>query len=126
MRKIVIIGSGLAGYTLARELRKRDQQADLLLITRDDGSSYSKPMLSNALDKGKTADMLVMPDAQKMATDPNAHTWIHTTVGAIDTGKRQIHCDRGQVEYDELVLAIGASPIRLGPEPETRIRSPSP
>ena len=72
MAKIIIIGTGLAGYTLARELRKRDQQADLLLITHDDGSSYSKPMLSNALDKGKTADTLVMADAEKMATDLNA------------------------------------------------------
>ena len=51
MTKLVIIGTGLAGYTLAREFRRRDQETELLLITRDDGGSYSKPMLSNALVK---------------------------------------------------------------------------
>jgi rubredoxin-NAD+ reductase len=113
MNKIIIIGTGLAGYTLARELRKRDQQAELLLITHDDGSSYSKPMLSNALDKGKTADTLVMADAEKMATDLNADIWTRTTVTEIDADKRQIKCDRGTVDYQHLVLAIGASPIKI-------------
>ena len=46
---LVIIGSGLAGYTLAREYRKLNDTARLLLISRDDGAFYSKPMLSNAL-----------------------------------------------------------------------------
>ncbi len=113
MAKTIILGTGLAGYTLARELRKRDQQSELLLITHDDGSSYSKPMLSNALDKGKTADTLVMASAEKMAVDLSADIWTYTTVSEIDTAKRQITCDRGSVEYDNLVLAIGASPIRI-------------
>ncbi len=113
MNKIIIIGTGLAGYTLARELRKRDQESELILITHDDGSSYSKPMLSNALDKGKTADTLVMADATKMAIDLNAEIWTQTTVSAIDADKHQIQCDRGAVDYTHLVMAIGASPIKI-------------
>ena len=35
---VVIIGTGLAGYNLAREFRKLDPQTPLLLITADDGS----------------------------------------------------------------------------------------
>lgn len=38
---VVIIGTGLAGYNLAREFRKLDPQTPLLLITADDGRSYS-------------------------------------------------------------------------------------
>jgi rubredoxin-NAD+ reductase len=38
MQSIVILGTGLAGYTLARELRKLDSATPLHLITRDDGS----------------------------------------------------------------------------------------
>ena len=43
---LVIVGTGLAGYNLAREWRKLDSSTPLLLITSDDGRSYSKPMLS--------------------------------------------------------------------------------
>ena len=32
---IVIIGSGLAGYTLARELRKLDRDTPLVILSRD-------------------------------------------------------------------------------------------
>ena len=58
MEPIVIIGSGLAGYTLARELRKLDKTTPLVIITADDGRAYSKPMLSNALAQGKSADQI--------------------------------------------------------------------
>jgi rubredoxin-NAD+ reductase len=45
MKPIIIIGAGLAGYTVARELRKLDKQIPLTIITADDGGFYSKPML---------------------------------------------------------------------------------
>jgi len=46
---IVIIGSGLAGYTVIRELRKMDKSAPITLVTKEPGYFYSKPMLSTAL-----------------------------------------------------------------------------
>jgi len=111
--KTVILGTGLAGYTLARELRKRDPQAELLLISRDDGSSYSKPMLSNALSKDKTADTLVMAAAEKAADDLNADIWTDTEVMQIDAARQQLQSSRGAIDYHRLVLAHGASPIKI-------------
>ena len=52
---LVIVGTGLAGYTLAREWRKLDSDRPLVMLTEDAGAFYSKPMLSNALAQGKTA-----------------------------------------------------------------------
>lgn len=109
---IVIIGTGLAGYTLAREIRKRDAQLPLCLITRDDGAFYSKPMLSNALGKHKTAEDLATADVEKMRTDLHAEILANTTVKAIDTGKQRLELDNGKVlGYSRLVLAVGAKPI---------------
>ena len=51
---IVIIGSGLAGYTVAREFRKLNAETPILIISADHGGFYSKPALSNALATGKT------------------------------------------------------------------------
>ena len=56
---IIVIGSGLAGYNLARNLRKLDKTVALTIITADRGEFYSKPMLSEAFAAGKSPGMLV-------------------------------------------------------------------
>lgn len=115
MNKIVIIGTGLAGYTLAREFRRRDQDSELLLITRDDGHSYSKPMLSNALGKNKSADELVMATLDKMSTDLNANILSNTHVVNIDSKSKTLEVEsesgKEKIKYDQLVLANGANTI---------------
>ena len=52
---ITIIGSGLAGYTVIREIRKLDKNVPITLITKEPGYFYSKPMLSTALANKKDA-----------------------------------------------------------------------
>ena len=109
---IVIIGTGLAGYTLAREIRKRDAQRPLCLITQDDGAFYSKPMLSNALSKHKTADELASADADKMRADLHAEILANTTVKTLDIVNRRVELDNGKtVDYGRLVLAVGAQVV---------------
>ncbi len=46
MKPIISTGTGLAGYTVAREYRRLDPRRPLLLISCDDGALYSRPMLS--------------------------------------------------------------------------------
>lgn len=109
---IIIIGTGLAGYTLAREIRKRDQQVPLCLITRDDGAFYSKPMLSNALAKQKTADELATADVDHMREELQAEILSNTSVTTIDTTQQRVLLDDGRERnYSRLVLAVGAQPI---------------
>jgi rubredoxin-NAD+ reductase len=110
---IVIIGTGLAGYSTARELRKLDTETPLELITADDGHFYSKPMISNALGRGQQALDLPMGDAAKMAADLNARIRTRTRVDAIDTQARQLHFNGETLAYSQLVLALGADPVRL-------------
>jgi len=54
MHPIVIIGSGMAGYTVAREFRKLSPEQELVMICADDAVNYAKPTLSNAF-AGKKA-----------------------------------------------------------------------
>ncbi len=111
---VVIIGSGMAGYNTAREFRKRDTTTPLLIISRDAGDFYSKPLLSTALASNKSADQLVMKSAQAMATELSATVLAHTEVTAIDTVDRSLLTGDGTVlHYRDLVLALGADPIRL-------------
>ena len=110
---LVIIGSGLAGYTLAREYRKLDQQASLLLISRDDGVFYSKPMLSNALDGNKTAEQLVMKPVEKMREELNADILTGVDVQSIEPQAHRLTTDQGDIGYRKLVLGLGATPRSL-------------
>lgn len=112
MQPIIIIGSGLAGYTLARELRKLDKATPLLLITRDDGNVYSKPMLSNAFSAGKTPESLVSAPAQKVADDLGLQIVANTAVLSIDRKNKLIETSAGDFPYSKLVLALGADPIK--------------
>ena len=112
MRPLIILGTGLAGYTLAREFRKLDAERPLWLITQDDGRSYSKPMLSNGLSKGKSADDLGMATAEAMAAQLNATIRTDVQVFAIDRAQRTITVGSEVVEYGDLVLAIGAAVFR--------------
>lgn len=110
---VVIIGTGLAGYTTARELRKLDSETPLELITADDGHFYSKPMLSNALGREQQPLDLPMADAAKMAADLDARVRVRTRVDAIDPQAKQLHLNGESLAYSQLVLALGADPIRL-------------
>lgn len=114
MDPIIVIGSGFAGYTLAREFRKLDSTTPLIIITADDGRSYPKPMLSNALTKGKTADQLSLASADAMAKTLNATIMTNCSVSHIDPHNKTITIsDAPILNYSQLILALGASPIRI-------------
>ena len=111
---VVVLGSGLAGYSVAREFRRLDKETPLVVVSRDAAGFYSKPMLSNALAGKKTAQTLVMKPAEKMAAELNATVRARISVRRIDTAAQSIELDNGEtLAYRDLVLALGADPIRL-------------
>jgi len=110
---IVIIGSGLAGYTLIREIRKLDKAAPITLITREPGYFYSKPMLSTALASKKEASQLITTASEGMASQLGINILAQTDVSAIDTAAQKLQTSAGPISYGKLVLALGADQIRI-------------
>ncbi|KML47653.1 hypothetical protein VL15_31705 [Burkholderia cepacia] len=111
---VVIVGTGLAGYTVAREWRKLDGETPLVMISRDDGSFYSKPALSNALAQRKTPEQLAMSDAATMADQLHASIWTQCAVRRIRVDTHEIVLDDARVlRYRALVLATGADARRV-------------
>lgn len=110
---IVVLGSGLAGYGLIKELRKHDQDTPLMLVTADDGRSYSKPMLSTGFTRKKAADDLVQADAGSLGSQFHAKVWTMTRVLGIDTERQCLDLGNGEnsIHYRKLVLALGADTI---------------
>ena len=110
---IIIIGSGLAGYTVIREIRKLNKEIPITLVTKEPGYFYSKPMLSTALASKKEAAQLISTPADGMATQLELNILSEADVTAIDSTKQVIQTSKGEIPYYKLVLALGADQIRL-------------
>lgn len=109
---VVVVGSGLAGFGVLRELRRLSPEARLTMVTLEDGHFYSKPALSTALAKGKTAETLVTSSAEKMVAQLRLDARIGREAQAIDRAGKALLTTGGPVHYDALVLATGALPAR--------------
>jgi rubredoxin-NAD+ reductase len=113
MNPIIVLGSGLAGYTVVRELRKLNRDIPITLVARDSGDYYSKPMLSNAFAQNKDAASLVITRAADMAKQLGIKLLVETEVHAIDRVGKRLDTASGSLAYGKLVLALGADPIRI-------------
>ena len=112
-RSVVVIGSGLAGYGLVRELRRKDEAVSITVLTSDGGEGYSKPMISTGYTKDLNADKLAAQSAEELAEQLNVTVRTRTRVASIDTRTQTVHLEGdGVLSYSELVLALGAELIR--------------
>lgn len=113
MEPIVIIGSGLAGVSFARQYRKLERNAPLVMVTADDGGFYSKPSLSGALAGRKTAQKLLLKNAAALRQELNATLLTDVAIVRIDTASQVVSGPSGELGYSRLVLALGSDPARL-------------
>lgn len=112
---VIIIGSGMAGYTLARELRKLTTSLPIVMVCQDSGDSYAKPTLSNAYAQNKLADSIANASAAKMAETLNLTLLNFHQVTDINADEQVIvvrslvnEASQTTLAYRDLVLATGA------------------
>ena len=112
---VIIIGSGMAGYTLARELRKLTTGLPIVMVCQDSGDSYAKPTLSNAYAQNKLADSIANASAAKMAETLNLTLLNFHQVIDINAAEQVIvvrslvnEASQTTLAYRDLVLATGA------------------
>ncbi len=105
---LVIVGAGIAAWSVAEEVRNLDAERPILIVTACEGISYPKPALSTAFAHGKSADDLIDNDAQGKAAELNIEIRTQTRVIKIDPVKKRLTTARGGIQYGQLVLALGA------------------
>lgn len=107
---LVVIGAGLAGWSLIEAVRALDDQYPITLITADSGDRYHKPQLSIAISQNKNAENLITQTAVTESERLNIGLVANTFVLHIDTINKQVRTTRGDFGYESLVFAIGAKP----------------
>ncbi len=105
---LVIVGSGLAGYSLLREFRRFDAHTPVTVLTADDGAAYSKGDLVAGLARDRRPSDLVIATAEQLAFRYQARIQPFTRVMRIDRGNRTLEAPGGAVPWQRLVLATGA------------------
>ncbi|MFI0473178.1 NAD(P)/FAD-dependent oxidoreductase [Halomonas sp. HMF6819] len=108
---LLIIGTGMAGIGLARELRRLGDSRSITLVSGDSGDEYSKPLLSTGFGKRLTPEKLAKKSAASVADELDATLLSNTHAVAIDSGRRRATLEDGEhVGFEALVLATGAGP----------------
>ncbi|WP_372611918.1 FAD-dependent oxidoreductase [Halomonas sp.] len=107
---LTIIGAGMAGIGLLRQVRGLDERRPVTLITADSGDDYSKPLLSTGFTKGLPPGRLAMRSALEVADQLGAVVRTHSHVESIDPAARTLRLGQETLLFGELVLATGAAP----------------
>ncbi|HLD17432.1 MAG TPA: FAD-dependent oxidoreductase [Coxiellaceae bacterium] len=110
---VVIVGSGLSGYSVAKAFREADTTTPLTIFSSQEAHYYSKPLLSTALTQKRTPEALPMASTADMEAKLFAKIYAKTTVTAIDSVNHTLQLDTGEsYPYAQLVLAVGANAIQ--------------
>lgn len=104
---VVVVGAGLAGVRSVEALRAHGFAGRITLIGEEPHRPYDRPPLSKAVLLGETDSTVV--DSDLDALD------VHLCLGTAAKGLRDgvLETTEGELEYDGLVIATGAAPIRL-------------
>lgn len=108
---IVIVGAGLAGWSVAEAIRALDAKVPLSLVTACRGDAYHKPELSIALGRGLTRERLVKETGREKAGRLGVRLLSETFAVGLDASRRRLRTTRGTVPFTKLVLAQGAAPV---------------
>ncbi len=108
---LTIIGSGMAGLGLARQVRASQAERPITLITADGGDDYSKPLLSTGFAKRLPPERLASRSALEVADQLGVVMRTHSRVEALDPDTRTLTLGAERLPYGELVLATGAAPV---------------
>lgn len=113
-RSVVIVGASLAGAKAAEGLRNAGFDGRIVLLGAEPERPYERPPLSKGFLLGKEPREKAYVHPESFYADHDIELRTSTTVTAIHRDRHEVECADGErIGYDTLLLATGASPIRL-------------
>jgi NADPH-dependent 2,4-dienoyl-CoA reductase/sulfur reductase-like enzyme/nitrite reductase/ring-hydroxylating ferredoxin subunit len=112
--RIVIVGGGAAGFAAAEMLRRHAFGGSLVMVSDDAAPPVDRPNLSKDYLAGSAPEdwLPLRPEAFYAENDIDLR--LGAVVTGIDVKTRAVMLGSGDsLEYDRLLLATGAEPVRL-------------
>lgn len=120
MERVVVVGGGLAGLRTVEALRAHGYAGRLTLVAAEPHPPYDRPPLSKRVLWGETSETTFAADWAALDGE--------LLLGRRATGLRPgaggggtVDTDRGSLDFDGLVIATGAAPVRLPGEGPQRV-----
>jgi NADH dehydrogenase len=109
-KRVVIVGCGFAGLTLAKKLRNKDYQVVIL-----DKHNYHQfpPLFYQVASAGLEESSILFP-LRKIFQDYEDFHLRKVEVESVDTTNNTLTTSSGEIDYDYLVLAHGATNAYFG------------
>lgn len=102
---VVVIGGGYAGTTAAKYIRMWSQQRIAVTVIEQSSQFVSCPLSNLVLGGSKSINDLTF--GYDLVQKNHGITWVQDRVTAIDTEKQSIRMQRGNMQYDRLIVAPG-------------------
>lgn len=107
MERVVVVGAGLAGLESARALRAQGYRGRVTLVGAETHPPYDRPPLSKELLAGDIDDVTLEADWNELDVElVLGRRATKLRPGTVDT-------DGDSLDFDGLIIATGASPVRL-------------
>ena len=116
--RVVVVGAGLAGLRVVEELRARGFGGAVTLIGAESRPPYDRPPLSKKVMTGELDDSSLRADLESLSVDVRLGETATALTGHV------LRTDAAEHEWDALVVATGACPVRLpGDGPQRVLRT---
>ncbi len=111
MKRIVIAGGGLAAQRAAESLRALGHDGPLTMLAAEPHAPYDRPPLSKAILAGETVDLALRPATWH--AEHGVELLLGTPATGLDPERRRVSTPDGELAYDALLIATGATPVTL-------------
>ncbi|WGY02009.1 FAD-dependent oxidoreductase [Nocardioides sp. QY071] len=110
---VVVIGGGLAAANAAGELREQGHTGDIVVVGGEPHPPYERPPLSKGLLLGSSEPDEAQIHPREWYDEHQVDLREGTVATAIDLDRRRVQLRSGELPYDRLLLATGATPRHL-------------
>ena len=104
--RYVIVGNGAAAVGAIEGIRNNDKESEIILISKENTISYSKPQLYKMLNEENVQSIYYRNE--EFYTNNNVSTILGKSLKSVDFNKKLLVLEDDNIKYDKLLIATGA------------------